>query len=181
MYLKILMTINYHNHFSGMYFETYAETLARFPTTLLGSYKTRRYYYNTHREEYFFDRNRLAFDAVLFYYQSGGILACPPGVGEDIFTEELAFFQIKDTRVGKRNEDIENARKFIAGDELPKPVGGVQAFVWELFYNPSSSWCAGECSVIYLIHFIILFTRDFYEKSNGSMFIGNFFQIINCT
>ena len=56
---------------SGLRFETQLRTLNQFPETLLGNPQKRNRYYDPLRNEYFFDRNRPSFDAVLYYYQSG--------------------------------------------------------------------------------------------------------------
>lgn len=62
---------------SGLRFETQLKTLAQFPETLLGDPKKRMRYFDPLRNEYFFDRNRPSFDAILYYYQSGGRLRRP--------------------------------------------------------------------------------------------------------
>ena len=54
---------------SGMRVETRLRTLSRFPDTLLGDDDRRSRYYDPLRNEYFFDRNRLCFDSILYYYQ----------------------------------------------------------------------------------------------------------------
>jgi len=54
---------------SGMRVETRLRTLGKFPDTLLGDYNRRTRYYDPLRNEYFFDRNRLCFDSILYYYQ----------------------------------------------------------------------------------------------------------------
>jgi len=54
---------------SGMRVETRLRTLSRFPDTLLGDDDRRARYYDPLRNEYFFDRNRLCFDSILYYYQ----------------------------------------------------------------------------------------------------------------
>ncbi|KAJ7365448.1 Potassium voltage-gated channel sub A member 2 [Desmophyllum pertusum] len=59
---------------SGKIYETRYSTLARFPGTLLGNPTKRKKYFDKGRQEYFFNRNRNAFDAILFYYQSNGLL-----------------------------------------------------------------------------------------------------------
>ena len=65
---------------SGEIFETRTNTLHRFTDTLLGDdTKLNRHYCHT-SQQYFFDRNRLFFDAILFFYQSNGVLACPAGL-----------------------------------------------------------------------------------------------------
>lgn len=78
----------------GETFETYEHTLARFPGTLLGSRLQRRHYFNKMKREYYFDRDRAAFDAILFYYQSAGILSRPETVPYEQFFNELQFFGI---------------------------------------------------------------------------------------
>ena len=54
----------------GDRFETHRTTLELYPDTLLGNSKRRKYYYDKTRDEYFFDRNRACFEAILYYYQS---------------------------------------------------------------------------------------------------------------
>lgn len=46
-------------------------------------------YYDSKRNEYFFDRCRIAFEAILYYYQSRGRLRRPGNVPLDIFVEGL--------------------------------------------------------------------------------------------
>lgn len=46
------------------------------------------------RNEYFFDRCRICFDAILYYYQSGGRLRRPGNVPLDMFVEEIKFFEL---------------------------------------------------------------------------------------
>jgi hypothetical protein len=62
---------------SGLKFETQLQTLNNFPRTLLGNPNRRVRYFDPLRNEYFFDRNRPSFDAILYYYQSGGRLRRP--------------------------------------------------------------------------------------------------------
>lgn len=78
---------------SGTRYITYKDTLEQFPDTLLGSDRISQFY-NDDIKEYFFDRNRIAFDAILYYYQSGGYLYLPPGLEMPVFQEELQYFEI---------------------------------------------------------------------------------------
>ena len=59
---------------SGMRYETKIKTLCNFPNTLLGDRSLRIQHYDPIRDEYFFDRNRPSFDAILYYYQVGQCL-----------------------------------------------------------------------------------------------------------
>lgn len=81
---------------SGKMYETLYSTLARFPNTLLGSPAKRNKYFDKERQEYFFNRNRNAFDAILFYYQSNGLLTRPNNVRLQEFCDELKFFEIEE-------------------------------------------------------------------------------------
>ena len=76
---------------SGERYETWESTLSRYPQTLLGSPSKRSLYFDQRHHEYFFNRNRLAFDAILFYYQSCGRLVKPEPIPEDIFAEEISI------------------------------------------------------------------------------------------
>ena len=62
---------------SGLKFETELQTLNSFPRTLLGNPSRRIRFFDPLRNEYFFDRNRPSFDAILYYYQSNGRLRRP--------------------------------------------------------------------------------------------------------
>lgn len=81
---------------SGLRFETCRSTVERYGDTLLGDPRRRDRFYDPRRDEYFFDRHRPSFDAILYYYQSGGRLRRPVTVPVDVFTEELKFYDIGD-------------------------------------------------------------------------------------
>nr|7WF3_J Chain J, Potassium voltage-gated channel subfamily A member 3 [Homo sapiens]7WF3_N Chain N, Potassium voltage-gated channel subfamily A member 3 [Homo sapiens]7WF3_O Chain O, Potassium voltage-gated channel subfamily A member 3 [Homo sapiens]7WF3_P Chain P, Potassium voltage-gated channel subfamily A member 3 [Homo sapiens]7WF4_J Chain J, Potassium voltage-gated channel subfamily A member 3 [Homo sapiens]7WF4_N Chain N, Potassium voltage-gated channel subfamily A member 3 [Homo sapiens]7WF len=90
---------------SGLRFETQLKTLCQFPETLLGDPKRRMRYFDPLRNEYFFDRNRPSFDAILYYYQSGGRIRRPVNVPIDIFSEEIRFYQLGEEAMEKFRED----------------------------------------------------------------------------
>ena len=79
---------------SGEIFETYVETLERFPTTLLGDKQKRCKYLCAHPQQYFFERNRRCFEAILYFYQSYGTLNCPIGMSIEQFADECRFFKL---------------------------------------------------------------------------------------
>ena len=63
-----------------------------------------------YRNEYFFNRHRLAFHSVLFYYQTNGqTLSRAPDVSEEIFKAECEFFGLK--QVGIKNVKQQRAIK----------------------------------------------------------------------
>ncbi|XP_037087822.1 potassium voltage-gated channel protein Shaker-like [Pollicipes pollicipes] len=86
---------------SGLRFETQLRTLNQFPDTLLGDPARRIRYFDPLRNEYFFDRNRTSFDAILYYYQSGGRLRRPVNVPLDVFSEEIKFYELGEYAINK--------------------------------------------------------------------------------
>ena len=79
--------------------------MANFENTLLGDPQRRVRYFDPLRNEYFFDRNRPSFDAILYYYQSNGRLRRPVNVPLDVFTEEIKFFELGEEAFNKFRED----------------------------------------------------------------------------
>ena len=59
---------------AGQVFRTYEDTLDRMPDTLLGDKERRQEFYDDEGKEYFFDRHRESFPAILYFYQSDGIM-----------------------------------------------------------------------------------------------------------
>ncbi|KAB7505674.1 Potassium voltage-gated channel protein Shaker [Armadillidium nasatum] len=92
---------------SGLRFETQLRTLNQFPDTLLGDPARRIRYFDPLRNEYFFDRNRPSFDAILYYYQSGGRLRRPVNVPLDVFAEEIKFYELGEIATNKFRGEFE--------------------------------------------------------------------------
>ena len=94
---KNAITRSYHRitiNISGEIFETFFLTLRRFPETLLGDLRQLSQFYCSTSDCYYFDRNRPCFGAILFFYQSNGILQCPPGISLEVFETECKFFRL---------------------------------------------------------------------------------------
>ncbi|XP_065070403.1 potassium voltage-gated channel subfamily A member 1-like isoform X3 [Rhopilema esculentum] len=120
---------------SGLKFETHRETLEQYPDTLLGSQAKRSRYYDDGRREYFFDRNRPAFDAILFYYQSSGKLLRPPNVPMDVFADEIRFYELGDEVLQR----VERDEGYIEEEEPNLPQNELQRKIWQLFEYPDTS------------------------------------------
>ncbi|XP_050080891.1 potassium voltage-gated channel protein Shaker isoform X5 [Anopheles maculipalpis] len=136
---------------SGLRFETQLRTLNQFPDTLLGDPDRRLRYFDPLRNEYFFDRNRPSFDAILYYYQSGsGRLRRPVNVPLDVFSEEIKFYELGEQATNKFRED----EGFIKEEEKPLPANENQRKVWLLFEYPESSQAARVVAIISV--FVIL-------------------------
>ena len=134
---------------SGEIFETYEDTLERFPGTLLGERQVRHVYFCPVSQQYFFNRNRICFEAILFFYQSKGILNCPPGVKITIFETECRYFAIPDDFIDsmKQREGIINfgTPPCSNGDTLP-----LRTKILNILENPDTSteaWLFGVFSL----------------------------------
>ncbi|XP_029043943.1 potassium voltage-gated channel protein Shaker isoform X1 [Osmia lignaria lignaria] len=132
---------------SGLKFETQLRTLNQFPDTLLGDPSRRLRYFDPLRNEYFFDRNRPSFDAILYYYQSGGRLRRPVNVPLDVFSEEIKFYELGELATNKFRED----EGFIKEEEKPLPSHEFQRKVWLLFEYPESSQGARVVAIISVV------------------------------
>ncbi|XP_033902847.1 potassium voltage-gated channel subfamily A member 2 [Acipenser ruthenus] len=136
---------------SGLRFETQLKTLSQFPETLLGNPKKRMRYFDPLRNEYFFDRNRPSFDAILYYYQSGGRLRRPVNVTLDIFSEEIRFYELGEEAMEIFRED----EGYVKEEERPLPEKEFQRQVWLLFEYPESSGAARIIAIISVMVILI--------------------------
>ncbi|XP_057689456.1 potassium voltage-gated channel subfamily A member 1 [Corythoichthys intestinalis] len=136
---------------SGLKFETQLKTLTQFPDTLLGDPDKRIRYFDPLRNEYFFDRNRPSFDAILYYYQSGGRLKRPANVPFDIFSEEVKFYELGEEAILKFRED----EGFVKEEEKPLPEDEFKRQIWLLFEYPESSSPARGIAVVSVLVIVI--------------------------
>ena len=86
---------------SGLRYETQIRTLNQFPDTLLGDPSRRIRFFDPVRNEYYFDRHRNCFEAIIYYYQSGGRLRRPVNVPLDVFSEEIQFYELGEYAITK--------------------------------------------------------------------------------
>lgn len=142
---------------SGMRFETQLRTLHAFPNSLLGDPEKRNRYFDHHRNEFFFDRSRVAFEAILYYYQSYGKLRRPQSVPIDVFLDEVRFYELGDFAIDKLKADEGYAGK---EDEKPLPENDLLKSIWLLFEDPGSSMGAryvAIISVLVIVASIVIF------------------------
>ncbi|XP_068171399.1 potassium voltage-gated channel subfamily A member 3-like [Antennarius striatus] len=136
---------------SGLRFETQLKTFNQFPDTLLGDPRKRMRFFDPLRNEYFFDRNRPSFDAILYYYQSGGRIRRPVNVPIDIFSEEIRFYQLGEEAMEKFRDD----EGFIKEEERVLPKCDFQKQVWLLFEYPESSGPARGIAIVSVLVILI--------------------------
>lgn len=137
----------------GKKYETLEHTLNQFPNTLLGNPEKRKRYFDEKNNEYFFDRHRSSFTAILYYYQSGGLLERPLHVPNEVFLEELNFFQLTD-EIQKENEEAaceEEENEDGEDEEEELPENKTLRAIWMLFEHPSSSPQAKALAIFSLV------------------------------
>ena len=138
---------------SGMRYETYEETLLSFPDTLLGSPTKRSKYYDSALDEFVFARDKPSFDAILFFYQSRGILAKPDDVSEETFLQEIEFYEI-----GQRyhSESLPAVPGSHGEVEVILPYHPLKRKLWLWLEFPASS--AAACALALWATFVIVFS-----------------------
>ncbi|XP_065070556.1 potassium voltage-gated channel subfamily A member 1-like [Rhopilema esculentum] len=148
---------------SGFVYETLEATITKFPNTLLGNEKLRKRYFVESRGTYFFDRSRTAFEAILAYYQTGGVLIRPPTIPMKLFAKEVLFYQLGEEVFLQLQKD----EGFIQDTQLEMPKNRYQRAVWELFECPDSSLAARLLAVWSVIVIVVSITIFCIETLPG--------------
>ena len=137
----------------GVIFETLETTLAVHPNTLLGDPERRNKYLNHYTGEFVFHRRFACFDAILFFYQSKGILAKPQTVDQVTFDRELEFFEIpiKKSKCISRNHSnwVRPKRSWTRGETMVRVLR-------RLFHRPFSSPLSSVIAVFNIVFTILL-------------------------
>uniref|UniRef100_A0A914LIC4 BTB domain-containing protein n=1 Tax=Meloidogyne incognita TaxID=6306 RepID=A0A914LIC4_MELIC len=134
---------------SGRRYDTWKNTLERFPETLLGS-NEREFFYDEDAKEYFFDRDPDLFRHILAFYRTGR-LHYPQTECLVSYEEELAFFGIipdlisdccyEDYKDKKRENQERLMEERIDAPEKKKDMTFRQK-MWTAFENPHTSTTA---------------------------------------
>ena len=140
---------------SGYHFETALGVLERHPRTLLGDRLRRAPFYDRDRGEFFFDRHRPSFEAIFIYYQRGGRLRRPEPVPDDVFLDELVFYQLEPDAIDeyRRSEGYTT-------ETIMWPSNATLRRIWMVFEFPETSWLAfvvAVWSVLMTLLSIVLF------------------------
>ncbi|XP_068736744.1 shaker-related potassium channel tsha2-like [Montipora capricornis] len=137
----------------GCRYETFQATLDEFPDTLLGSEEKRRRFYDPFKDEYYIERDKCAFDAILFYYQSRGILSRPSTISANVFDEELKFYEIPTHQTAEQEMKAEERM----------PVKAWQRKLWGILEYPESSKQAAlfsKLSMVVIVFSIVVFCAE---------------------
>jgi potassium voltage-gated channel Shal-related subfamily D protein len=134
---------------SGRRFETWQNTLEKYPDTLLGS-NEKDFFFDETSREYFFDRDPEVFRHILNYYRTGK-LHYPKTECLTQYDEELAFFGIMPDVIGDccyedyRDRKRENAER-IMDDKADEEENNndivletLRERMWRAFENPHTS------------------------------------------
>uniref|UniRef100_A0A8C4Z4C2 Potassium voltage-gated channel, Shal-related subfamily, member 3 n=1 Tax=Gadus morhua TaxID=8049 RepID=A0A8C4Z4C2_GADMO len=135
---------------SGRRFQTWRNTLDRYPDTLLGS-SEKEFFYNEETHEYFFDRDSEMFRSVLNFYRTGK-LHYPRSECISAYDEELAFFGIIPEIIGdccyeeykdRKRENAERLQDDLEDNKDKKPPNMTcRETMWRAFENPHTSTMA---------------------------------------
>ncbi|GAA6224017.1 potassium voltage-gated channel subfamily D member 2-like isoform X2 [Lates japonicus] len=137
---------------SGTKFQTWRNTLERYPDTLLGSTE-RDFFFHEETNEYFFDRDPDIFRHILNFYRTGK-LHYPRQECISAYDEELAFFGIIPEIIGDccyeeyKDRRRENAERLQDDEEMDMnndvtPVNlTFREYLWRAFENPHTSTLA---------------------------------------
>ncbi len=135
---------------SGCKFETWRNTLDKYPDTLLGS-NEKDFFYDEESKEFFFDRDPDMFRHILNYYRTGK-LHYPKHECITAYDEELAFFGIMPDIIGDccyedyRDRKRENSERLMddraSDDGDNHPQFTFRQKMWRAFENPQTSTSA---------------------------------------
>ncbi|KAJ8002625.1 hypothetical protein DPEC_G00160830 [Dallia pectoralis] len=136
---------------SGQKFQTWSNTLERYPDTLLGSTE-RDFFFHEETKEYFFDRDPDIFRHILNFYRTGK-LHYPRQECIAAYDEELSFFGIIPEIIGdccyeeykdRRRENQERLQD--DEDDEKEDVAPLnmtfREYMWRAFENPHTSTTA---------------------------------------
>ncbi|XP_067091295.1 potassium voltage-gated channel subfamily D member 2 [Osmerus mordax] len=136
---------------SGTKFQTWRNTLERYPDTLLGSTE-RDFFFHEETSEYFFDRDPDIFRSILNFYRTGK-LHYPRQECISAYDEELSFFGIIPEIIGDccyeeyKDRRRENAERLQDDeDEENNDIAPLnmtfREYLWRAFENPHTSTTA---------------------------------------
>ena len=136
---------------SGLSFETLKSILAFYPDTLLGNEERRKLFYDPIRNDYFFNRHRACFDAILYYYQSNGRLRRPNSVPIDTFLEEIIFFDLGEEALAqvRKEENLKELHK------IWLPQNRFRRYLWATLEYPEFSFIAKCVQILSVIAILV--------------------------
>lgn len=138
---------------SGKRYELTYSRLFKFPKSLLARSTRRAYYYDAEKDEFFFDRNRMAFESVYNFYQTAGEFVRPEHIPDNLLLQEMQFFGLVQylSLPGSDSSPVCSPK----AAKRTNPNNRYQRMIWELFENPGSSVAARLVNVLVLLLIIL--------------------------
>lgn len=141
---------------SGKKYFITVELLSRYPDSLLSHRHKRKYFYDCIRDEYFFDRNRSAFESIFTFYVSKGSLVSP---GDEEFPQQLLADELHFFGLYQYLSKHDKMNNVVIPSGLKKerviPNRSWQKELWKICEVPDSSLIA---RLINLISLLIIIT-----------------------
>jgi len=157
---------------SGKKYEITYSRLLKFPRSLLARSRRRAHFYDEEKDEFFFDRNRMAFESVYHFYQTAGEFLRPEHIPDDLLIREMQFFGLTEYLSRRTRESIvsitsPHRRKVLI------PSNRCQRMVWELFENPGANVVARILNafmlLLILLSVVVLCIETLPEFGNANM------------
>lgn len=126
---------------SGNRYQLTPKRLSKYPNSLLSDKTARAAYYDFENDEYFFDRNRTAFDSIYHFYQTNGVLIWPENFPVKVLIDELKFYGLYECVDKEMKKSLELPAKPEAIKTID-PNGAtfkLQKRLWQVFEEPNSS------------------------------------------
>ena len=125
---------------SGKSYELTHRRLNKFPKSLLARSTMRARYYDEEKDEFFFDRNRMAFEFIYHFYQSAGEFLCPEHIPMELLLKEMNFFGLLEYVCPRGRQE-----------QVSAPGNKFQKVIWELFENPRANASARLLNILLLL------------------------------
>ena len=138
---------------SGKRYELTFNRLFKSPKSLLAGAARRAYYYDAEKDEFFFDRNRMAFESVYHFYQTAGEFVRPEHIPDDLLMQEMQFFGL--VRYISLPGNVSSSVTSPKTAKRSVPNNRYQRRIWELFESPGSSVGARLVNVLMLLVIIL--------------------------
>ena len=138
---------------SGKLYELTFNRLFKFPKSLLARSARRAYYYDAEKDEFFFDRNRMAFESVYHFYQTAGEFVRPEHIPDNLLMQEMQFFGLVRymSLPGSASSSVSSPKTA----KRSVPNNRYQRRIWKLFESPGSSVAARLVNVLMLLVIIL--------------------------
>ena len=157
---------------SGKKYELTHSRLLKFPRSLLARSRRRARFYDAAKDEFFFDRNRMAFESVYHFYQTAGEFLSPEHIPDELLMKEMHFFGLTDY-LSLQTRDSISVNPVTPSRRKRIPTNRYQKMVWELLEYPGSGIVARILNalmlLLILLSLILLCVETLPEFADANM------------